>query len=77
MQKEKIYPNYEVSDTDNHKNSQVIDNKEEEDDFLIYIDETKSSKQFLLNIEGLDIYFPYPPYDCQITYMTKGKLINK
>jgi hypothetical protein len=76
MKKEKIYPNYEISDNDDKKKSQEIDNKRQEEDFLIYIDEKKSKEQFLLNIEGLEIYFPYQPYDCQMTYMTKGKLIN-
>lgn len=39
---------------------------------LINIDKEKSKNQFLINIEMLDVYFPYKPYDCQIKYMTKG-----
>ena len=41
MKKEKIYPNYEISDNDDKKKSQEIDNKRQEEDFLIYIDEKK------------------------------------
>ena len=37
----------------------------------ILIDELKTKKQILLNLKGIQIYFPYKPYDIQIKYMEK------
>lgn len=35
----------------------------------IEIDEEKARTQHKLTIEGLDIYFPHKPYDCQKKYI--------
>jgi len=42
----------------------------------ITIDLKKASNHIKLVIEGIEIYFPFEPYDCQITYMTKGKILR-
>jgi hypothetical protein len=39
----------------------------------IQIDMIKAKKQFRLEINGIEIYFPYKPYHCQMSYMQKGK----
>jgi hypothetical protein len=36
------------------------------------IDHIKAKKQNLLKIQGIDIYFPYTPYQPQIEYMKRG-----
>jgi hypothetical protein len=38
----------------------------------IKIDELKKKKQTRIMIDGIEIYFPYPPYECQLNYMSKG-----
>ncbi len=40
----------------------------------IEIDREIASKQFAYEIEGIEVYFPYKPYDCQMEYMKSGKI---
>ena len=49
------------------------DSKEKEDkiSISISIDENKINSQHEINIEGINIYYPYEPYPAQIEYMTK------
>ncbi len=74
MKKFKIRPKYEKlkNKYPSKKIEEEIEKDEEEEDILIYIDEKKSSKQYLLNILGVDIFFPYEPYESQKIYMTNG-----
>jgi len=46
-------------------------NKKTKAYFPIKINEEKAKTHILLNIEGIKIYFPYEPYQLQITYMKK------
>jgi hypothetical protein len=39
----------------------------------IAIDPIKAKKQCKLDINGIEVYFPYPPYTNQLAYMQKGK----
>ena len=50
------------------------DKKENKDKYIneISIDKSKISKQISVTIEGIEVYFPYNPYESQIIYMTKG-----
>lgn len=41
--------------------------------YEIQIDAAKAKRQFRLEILGIEVYFPHIPYECQITYMKKGK----
>ena len=41
----------------------------------IKIDFLKKKKQTKIIINGIEVYFPYPPYECQLNYMTKGKIL--
>lgn len=41
----------------------------------IKIDQKKASKHYKININGIDIYFPYVPYENQRIYMEKGKTL--
>jgi tRNA G18 (ribose-2'-O)-methylase SpoU len=43
----------------------------------ISINYQKSLNQHLILIEGIEVYFPYKPYECQVTYMMKCKLYKK
>ena len=38
----------------------------------IKVDFDKKLKQTKIIIQNIEIYFPYQPYENQITYMTKG-----
>jgi regulator of telomere elongation helicase 1 len=38
----------------------------------IKVDFLKKKKQTKITIHGIEVYFPYPPYECQLNYMTKG-----
>lgn len=40
----------------------------------IKIDPLKKKKQTKITIDGIEIYFPYPPYECQLNYMSKGNI---
>jgi hypothetical protein len=42
----------------------------------IGLDIEKSKTQTKLNIEGVEIYFPYEPYACQLEYMKKSIISN-
>lgn len=42
----------------------------------IKIDFLKKKKQTKITIHGIEVYFPYPPYECQLDYMTKGKILS-
>jgi hypothetical protein len=42
--------------------------------YEIQIDAVKAKKQCKLIIEGVEVFFPYPPYTNQLAYMEKGKL---
>ena len=59
--KGKIRPEYE-------------DDKKDKEKYIneIPIDKSKTKKQFSITIEGIVVYFPYNPYECQVIYMTKG-----
>ena len=35
------------------------------------IDKSRISTQTIINIQGIEIYFPYKPYEIQINYMNK------
>ena len=37
----------------------------------ILINDSKIKTQYLINIKGIEIYFPYQPYEIQIIYMEK------
>ena len=39
----------------------------------ISIDMKKAKKQCRLDIQGVEVYFPYSPYKEQLEYMEKGK----
>jgi hypothetical protein len=39
----------------------------------IAIDNLKAKKQCKLEILGIEVYFPYTPYENQLNYMSKGK----
>ncbi len=65
--REKINIEYEK---DKERNDKENKDKKIED---ITIDMKKAEKQTKLIIEGIEIFFPYVPYDCQTLYMTKGK----
>ena len=41
----------------------------------IYIDLKKAKKQCRLEIQGIEVYFPYNPYKLQLEYMEKGIFI--
>ena len=56
---------------DKERNEKEKKEKKIED---IIIDMKKAAKQTKLLIEGIEVYFPYEPYECQTVYMTKGKL---
>ena len=43
----------------------------------IPIDSVKAKNHSHVIIDGIEIYFPYKPYECQITYMRKSTLNNK
>jgi hypothetical protein len=38
----------------------------------IFLDLIKAKKQCRLEIMGIEIYFPYTPYQVQLDYMAKG-----
>ncbi len=38
----------------------------------IGIDLIKAKKQCRVDIHGIEVYFPYPPYTNQLVYMEKG-----
>jgi len=40
----------------------------------VKIDSVKAKKQVKLMIKGIEVYFPYPPYPNQLSYMEKGKI---
>jgi hypothetical protein len=42
---------------------------------LIEIDTVKAKRQCRLDINGIEVYFPYTPYTNQLAYMQKGKII--
>ena len=42
----------------------------------ISIDQIKAKKQCKVEIAGIEVYFPYPPYMNQLTYMEKVKQKN-
>ena len=48
---------------DNLKSSELVKS------FDITIDEEEAKKQYKIIIDGIEIYFPYPPYQPQIEYM--------
>jgi hypothetical protein len=60
--KTKIRPEYE---------DEKKDNKEKHINEIL-IDKSKMTKQKCLTIEGIEVFFPYHPYENQILYMTKG-----
>jgi hypothetical protein len=62
--KSKIRPEYEDENKKDYKEKIITE---------ISIDKTKITKQKSLTIEGIEVFFPYHPYDSQILYMTKGK----
>jgi hypothetical protein len=39
----------------------------------IAIDPIKAKRQCKLDINGIEVYFPYSPYPNQLAYMEKGK----
>jgi hypothetical protein len=39
----------------------------------IKLDKSKLKKAHKIIINGIEVYFPYKPYECQILYMEKGK----
>lgn len=41
----------------------------------IQIDFIKAKRQCKLEIQGVEVYFPYTPYENQLNYMSKGKFI--
>ncbi len=43
----------------------------------ISIDMKKAKKQCRLDIQGVEVYFPYNPYKVQIEYMEKGTILVK
>ena len=45
--------------------------KKEKISISISIDDNKKSSQHAINIEGIEIYYPYEAYPAQIDYMTK------
>lgn len=55
---------------DKERNDKEKKEKKVED---IGIDMIKAAKQTKLMIEGIVVYFPYEPYECQTIYMTRGK----
>ena len=40
----------------------------------ISIDAKKVKKQVRLEIQGIEVYFPYKPYKVQVDYMEKGNI---
>ena len=60
------------------KSKKVPQNIEKETIIITEIktDFIKKKKQTKITIHGIEIYFPYPPYDCQLNYMTKGIFLN-
>ncbi len=66
MRNNKIKPQYEnYEDNENKTKHRFL--------YTIDIDKEKSLKQFPLKIEDIEIFFPYKPYNCQITYMETSK----
>lgn len=55
---------------DRDRNDKEKKDKNAED---ILIDMKKAANQTKLIIEGIEVYFPFEPYECQTIYMTKGK----
>ena len=53
----------------------LIIEKEINSNLEIKIDPIKQRKHTKIIIDGIEIYFPYPPYECQLKYMTKGKYL--
>ena len=49
-----------------NKNTELVELQDE-----LPIDESKIQSQTLINIKGINIYFPYKPYDIQMDYMNK------
>ncbi len=49
-----------------NKNTELVQLQDE-----LPIDDSKLSTQTLINIKGINIYFPYKPYEIQIDYMNK------
>jgi hypothetical protein len=39
------------------------------------LDQTKRKISFQVEISGISVYFPYKPYECQVEYMEKGKVL--
>ena len=48
-----------------------FENEKNKKYFPITINEEKAKTHKLLNIKGIYLYFPYKPYQLQITYMEK------
>ena len=58
-------------ESENLSNDSLLEDEEEQKIREIQIDSRLKSKQVKLNILGIEIYFPYEPYENQIIYMQK------
>lgn len=67
FKKGKIRPEYE-EDKKETKEKQINE---------IQLDRGRLKKQTSITIEGIEVFFPYFPYESQILYMQKGILKNK
>jgi len=70
--------NNKISNIEYEKDQDKNENKDKKEKKIeeINIDLKKAAKHTKLILEGIEVYFPYVPYECQTLYMTKGKIIN-
>ncbi len=71
-QRNKMTVEYEEKSGYNNKEAK---NTKEKNIYEISIDAIKAKRQCKLIIEGIEVYFPYPPYSNQLAYMEKGNNI--